>query len=96
MVGGNVPYKNRTKNAQEIGVVFGQRSQLWRALPFIESFKLLKDIYQIADRDYEDMLEMYRSLADIEPLLSWLSPLFGCVFFWLSCKLRMFGAMKYS
>lgn len=69
LVGGNVPYKNRTKNAQEIGVVFGQRSQLWWALPLIESFKLLKDIYQIADRDYENMLEMYRSLADIEPLL---------------------------
>ena len=69
LVGGNVPYKNRTKNAQEIGVVFGQRSQLWWALPLIESFKLLRDIYQIADRDYENMLEMYRSLADIEPLL---------------------------
>lgn len=69
LVGGNVPYKNRAKNAQEIGVVFGQRSQLWWALPLIESFKLLKDIYQIPDRDYENMLEMYRSLADIEPLL---------------------------
>ncbi|MDE7194237.1 MAG: ATP-binding cassette domain-containing protein [Oscillospiraceae bacterium] len=69
LVGGNIPYKNRTKNAQEIGVVFGQRSQLWWALPLIESFKLLKDIYQIADREYENMLEMYRSLADIEPLL---------------------------
>ncbi len=69
LVGGNVPYKNRAKNAQEIGVVFGQRSQLWWALPLIESFKLLKDIYQIADREYENMLEMYRSLADIEPLL---------------------------
>lgn len=69
LVGGNVPYKNRTKNAQEIGVVFGQRSQLWWALPLIESFKLLKDIYQIADRDYENILEMYRSLTDIEPLL---------------------------
>lgn len=69
LVGGNVPYKNRTKNAQEIGVVFGQRSQLWWALPLIESFRLLKDIYQIADREYENMLEMYRSLADIESLL---------------------------
>ncbi len=69
LVGGNVPYKNRSKNAQEIGVVFGQRSQLWWSLPLIESFKLLKDIYQISDRGYENMLEMYRSLADIEPLL---------------------------
>ena len=69
LVGGNVPYQNRTKNAQEIGVVFGQRSQLWWALPLIESFKILKDIYQIPDADYDEMLRFYQSLVDIEPLL---------------------------
>ncbi len=69
LVGGNVPYQNRTKNAQEIGVVFGQRSQLWWALPLIESFKLLKDIYQISGADYDSMLTLYKSLVDIEPLL---------------------------
>ncbi|MBR5361824.1 MAG: ATP-binding cassette domain-containing protein [Oscillospiraceae bacterium] len=69
LVGGNVPYRNRTKNAQEIGVVFGQRSQLWWALPLIESFKILKDIYQIPDADYDAMLNFYQSLVDIEPLL---------------------------
>ncbi len=69
LVGGNVPYQNRTKNAQEIGVVFGQRSQLWWALPLIESFKILKDIYGVSDEDYNDMLTLYKSLVDIEPLL---------------------------
>lgn len=69
LVGGNIPYQNRTKNAQEIGVVFGQRSQLWWALPLIESFKLLKDIYQISDSDYKSMIHLYQSLVDIEPLL---------------------------
>lgn len=69
LVGGNIPYQNRSKNAQEIGVVFGQRSQLWWALPLIESFKLLKDIYQISDSDYEGMIDLYKSLVDIEPLL---------------------------
>ena len=69
LVGGNVPYNNRSKNAQEIGVVFGQRSQLWWALPLVESFKLLKDIYQITDEKYEGILNLYRSLVDIEPLL---------------------------
>jgi len=69
LVGGNVPYQNRTKNAQEIGAVFGQRSQLWWALPLVESFKLLKDIYQIPDEKYESILKLYRSLVDIEPLL---------------------------
>ena len=69
LVDGVVPYKNRSKNAQKIGVVFGQRSQLWWALPLVESFKLLKDIYQIPDKDYKDLLEFYQSLVDIEPLL---------------------------
>lgn len=69
IVNGNVPYKDRTKNAQDIGVVFGQRSQLWWALPLIESFKILKDIYDVSDEDYNSMLDLYRSLVDIEPLL---------------------------
>lgn len=69
LIGGNVPYRNRTKNAQEIGVVFGQRTQLWWALPLIESFKILKDIYQISDADYDEIMKLYQSLVDIEPLL---------------------------
>lgn len=69
LVDGNIPYKNRAKNAENIGVVFGQRSQLWWALPLIESFKLLRDIYQIPQENYEKMLELYQSLVDIEPIL---------------------------
>jgi len=69
LVDGTIPYTNRTKNAEKIGVVFGQRSQLWWALPLIESLKLLKDIYMIPDQDYKDMLDLYRSLVDIEDLL---------------------------
>ena len=60
---------NRTRNAENIGVVFGQRSQLWWSLPLIESFKLLKDIYMIDTADYNRMIELYRELADIETLL---------------------------
>ena len=69
LVNGVVPYKNRTSNAQNIGVVFGQRTQLWWALPLVESFKILKDIYCVSDKDYNDMLELYGSLVDMEPLL---------------------------
>lgn len=69
IVNGNEPYKNRTKNAQNIGVVFGQRTQLWWALPLVESFRILKDIYMIEDKAYDEMLELYRSLVDIDPLL---------------------------
>ena len=69
LINGIAPYQNRTRIAQEIGVVFGQRTQLWWALPLIESFRILKDIYRISDADYDGMLALYQSLVDIEPLL---------------------------
>ena len=50
-------------------MVFGQRSQLWWALPLVESFKLLKEIYEVSDADYEEMLALYRSLVDMDALL---------------------------
>ena len=69
LVNGVVPYKNRKKNCENIGVVFGQRSQLWWSLPLIESFKLLRDIYMVPNKQYEETIELYRSLVDIEPIL---------------------------
>ena len=69
LVNGKVPYKNRTENCEKIGVVFGQRSQLWWSLPLVESFKLLRDLYMVPQKDYEEMIELYRSLVDIEPIL---------------------------
>ena len=69
LVNGVIPYKNRTKNAENIGVVFGQRSQLWWSLPLIESFKLLRDIYLVPEKQYQDTLDLYHSLVDIEPIL---------------------------
>ncbi|MDR0952157.1 MAG: ATP-binding cassette domain-containing protein [Oscillospiraceae bacterium] len=69
-VSGRVPYKDRTKTAANIGVVFGQRSQLWWSLPLIESFKILRDIYDISQEDYAKQLALYESLVDLEPLYS--------------------------
>lgn len=63
LVNKRVPYKKRTRNAQDIGVVFGQRTQLWWALPVIESFKILKEIYRIPDLEYKDNLEYYDALV---------------------------------
>lgn len=68
LVNGRIPYRNRALNAQDIGVVFGQRTQLWWSLPVIESFKILKDIYQIPTTEYKDMLALYESLVDIKSL----------------------------
>lgn len=69
IINNRIPYKDRSKNSQEMGVVFGQRSQLWWALPLVESFKLLKDIYQIPDENYNAMLELYGSMVDLDSLL---------------------------
>ena len=69
IINNRIPYKERTKNSQEIGVVFGQRSQLWWSLPLIESFKILRDIYQIPQSEYDEMLELYSSLVNFKELL---------------------------
>lgn len=68
LVNGRVPFENRTRNAQDIGVVFGQRTQLWWALPVIESFKILKEIYRVSDQNYKDNLEYYDALVGASEL----------------------------
>jgi ABC-type uncharacterized transport system ATPase subunit len=68
LVDGNVPYENRQKNAQNMGVIFGQRTQLWWDLPVIESFKILKEIYQVSDEVYEQQIGLFNDLVDLRPL----------------------------
>ena len=51
LVNGIDPNKNRKENAKNIGVVFGQRTQLWWDLPLSESFTILKEIYNVSDED---------------------------------------------
>jgi ABC-2 type transport system ATP-binding protein len=70
LVDGNVPYKNRRINNQNIGVVFGQRSQLWWSLPVIESFKILKEIYRVDDKSFKENLQLFDELVDISSLYS--------------------------
>lgn len=50
---GKVPWKERVNHVANIGVVFGQRTQLWWDLPVIDSFELLGDIYRVPQIDYE-------------------------------------------
>ena len=56
LVNGIDPSKNRKENAQKIGVVFGQRTQLWWDLPLSESFTILKEIYDVSDEDYKNQI----------------------------------------
>lgn len=50
---GKIPWKERVEHVGNIGVVFGQRTQLWWDLPVIDSFELLRDIYKVPHREYE-------------------------------------------
>ena len=51
------PYRHRTRNATQIGVVFGQRTQLWWDLPAIESFAILRHMYQVPEGAYRETIE---------------------------------------
>jgi ABC-2 type transport system ATP-binding protein len=69
-VNGLSPYSNRVRQAQIMGVVFGQRTQLWWDLPVIESFKILKEIYGVDRRSYDRHMGMFDELVDLKALYS--------------------------
>lgn len=68
-VQGRTPWKARVAHVQHIGVVFGQRSQLWWDLPVVESFELLRDIYRVPQSDYSAARDELVPLLDIASLL---------------------------
>jgi len=65
-----VPWKDRMKYVSEIGVVFGQRSQLWWDIPAIDSFNLLKDIYKIPDDKYNKNLNELIELLNLKDIIN--------------------------
>ena len=69
LVDGLEPYRKRRQVAQNIGVVFGQKTQLWWDIPLIESFKVLKEIYQISDADYAERMAFLGEVLDITRFL---------------------------
>ena len=68
-VNGRIPWKERKKHVADIGVVFGQRTQLWWDVPVIDSFSLLKDIYSVSDGEYKENLRMLTEALDLSELL---------------------------
>jgi len=64
-VDGRNPSKERKKNAMNIGVVFGQKTQLWWDLPVKESFKLLKEIYEVNDEDYQERIDEFDKVLQL-------------------------------
>jgi ABC-2 type transport system ATP-binding protein len=69
IVNGMNPHKEREKFVRTIGVVFGQRSQLWWDIAVQESFRLLKKVYRVSDEDYRQHMEHIIETLDIGPLL---------------------------
>ncbi|MEH7117590.1 ATP-binding cassette domain-containing protein [Neobacillus vireti] len=69
IVNGMNPHKERERFVQTIGVVFGQRSQLWWDIAVQESFRLLKKVYKVSDEHYDQHMNHVIKTLDIEPLL---------------------------
>ncbi len=69
IVGGMNPVNDRIKYVKEIGVVFGQKSQLWWDIPAIESFDLLKDIYRVPEDEYVKTRDELIKLLDLSEIV---------------------------
>jgi ABC-2 type transport system ATP-binding protein len=66
---GRVPWQQRVQHVSQIGVVFGQRSQLWWDVPVQDSFDLLQDIYRVPAADYRKTLAELTEVLDLSDLL---------------------------
>src|ERR1700723_3428125 len=69
VVNGFVPYRQRRQYVRTIGVVFGQRTQLWWDIAVIESFKLLRRIYEVSQKDFDARMEMFNQILGIRDYL---------------------------
>ncbi len=68
-VGGTVPWKNRRQHVRRIGVVFGQRMQLWWDVPILDSYSLLKEIYRLPDAAWKKRLSELSEALQLGELL---------------------------
>src|SRR5271154_3725155 len=69
VVNGFVPYRQRRQYVRTIGVVFGQRTQLWWDIAVVESFKLLRRIYVVSQKDFDARMEMFNQILGIRDYL---------------------------
>ncbi len=66
---GRDPHRQRVANAREVGVVFGQRTQLWWDLALIESLNLIAKIYEVEPARYKHLLERFSETLELNELL---------------------------
>ncbi len=69
-VGGMVPWTKRLQYTRHIGAVFGQRTQLWWDLAVVESFRLLKKIYEVDDATYDQQMGIMNELLGVDEYLN--------------------------
>jgi viologen exporter family transport system ATP-binding protein len=70
LANGFVPWKQRASYVKTIGVVFGQRTQLWWDIAVVESFKLLRRIYGVSQRDFDERMELFHQVLGISDYLN--------------------------
>lgn len=68
-VNGLLPYKQRRQYVKSIGVVFGQRTQLWWDIAVVESFKLLRRIYEVSEDDFRERMGKFNEILSIQDYL---------------------------
>lgn len=68
-INGRTPWLDRVNHVKDIGVVFGQRSQLWWDVPVVDSFELIRDIYRIPDTNYKHNVSELTELLNLEKIL---------------------------
>ncbi len=69
VINGRVPWRDRVAHVREIGVVFGQRSQLWWDVPVIDSFELIRDIYKVGAWEYGKTLDELTERLSLSEIL---------------------------
>lgn len=69
-INGYDPQKDRKKYVQEIGVVFGQRTQLWWDLPLQETYSVLKEVYQVPDKEFRQRMGLLNEILDLHDFIN--------------------------
>ena len=69
IINGRTPWKERTAHVRDIGVVFGQRSQLWWDVPVIDSFELLRDVYRMDPAQYKKNSDQLIEMLHLEEIV---------------------------
>ncbi|MBR2715532.1 MAG: ATP-binding cassette domain-containing protein [Ruminococcus sp.] len=69
-INGFIPQKDRQRYVKEIGVVFGQRTQLWWDLALRETYAVLKEIYDVPDKEYKKRMEFLNEVLELDEFIS--------------------------